>query len=116
MQLSTIDRIERLLAIYMIIAWRILYAVTLGEACPDLPCDVVFDTEEWQTAWVVSHRKPPPIETPPLQEMVRLIARFGGFLGRKCDGSPGPKAIWEGIEKVRHYAVGIDVAKAVYIT
>lgn len=116
MQLSTMDRIERLLAIYMIIAWRILHAITMGEACPDLPCDVVFDTEEWQTAWVVSHRQKPPTETPSLGEMVRFIAKFGGFLGRKCDGSPGPKAIWQGIEKVRHYAVGIEVAKAVYAT
>jgi hypothetical protein len=116
MQLSTMERIERLLAIYMIIAWRILHAVTLGEACPDLPCDVVFDTEEWQTAWIVSHLKKPPIETPSLQEMVRLIATFGGFLGRKCDGAPGPKAIWEGMEKMRHYAIGIQVGKAVYAT
>jgi len=116
MQLSTMERIERLLAIYMIIAWRILHAVTLGEACPNLPCDVVFDTEEWQTAWAVSYRQKPPMEVPPLQEMVRLIAKFGGFLGRKCDGSPGPKAIWEGIEKVRHYAVGIEVARVIYAT
>ena len=46
--------------------------------------------------------------------MVRLIASFGGFLGRKSDGVPGSKAIWEGMEKVRHYAVGIEVGKAVY--
>ena len=46
--------------------------------------------------------------------MVRLIARFGGFLARKGDGHPGPKAIWEGMEKVRHYAVGIKAGRAVY--
>jgi len=116
MQLSTMERIERLLAIYMIIAWRILHAVTLGEACPDLPCDVVFDTKEWQAAWIVSHQEKPPSEPPKLNEMVRMIARFGGFLGRKCDGAPGPKAIWEGIEKVQDYAIGIEVGRAVYAT
>ncbi|MFZ2451609.1 MAG: IS4 family transposase [Methylovulum miyakonense] len=51
-----------------------------------------------------------------LGEMVRLVARLGGFLGRKSDGKPGPKAIWEGMEKVRQYAVGIEVGKAVYAT
>ena len=35
---------------------------------------------------------------PPLGQMVRLIAGFGGFLG-KHDGHPGPKAIWEGMQK-----------------
>ena len=41
------------LVIFLIIAWRILHVVTLGRECPDLPCDVVFDTEEWQAAWIV---------------------------------------------------------------
>lgn len=113
-QLATMERLERLLVIFLIIAWRILHVVTLGQECPDLPCDVVFDPEEWQAAWVVKHRSKPPVEPPALGVMVRLIACFGGFLGRKGDGVPGPKAIWEGMEKVRHYAVGIEVGKAVY--
>ncbi len=59
LQLSAIDRIERALMIFMIIAWRILHVVTLGQQCPDLPCDVVFDPEEWQAAWIIKHRSPP---------------------------------------------------------
>jgi hypothetical protein len=31
--------------------------------------------------------------TPKLNEVLRLIARLGGFLGRKGDGEPGAKAI-----------------------
>lgn len=115
-QLASMERLERLLVIYFIIAWRILHVVTLGQECPDLPCDVVFDSEEWQAAWIVAHRSKPPEQPPPLGEMVRLVARFGGFLGRKGDGLPGPKAIWEELEKIRHYAVGIEVGKAVYAT
>lgn len=114
LQLSRIERLERALAIYLIIAWRILHVVTTGQQCPELPCDVVFDTEEWQAAWIVKHRSKPPETPPQLGEMVRLIAGFGGFLGRKHDGFPGAKAIWEGMEKVRHYAVGIEVGKAVF--
>jgi len=115
LQLSTLERLERALVIFLIIAWRILHVVTLGRECPDLPCDVVFDTEEWQAAWIVEKRCQPPAEPPKLGEMVRLIARFGGFLARKGDGHPGPKAIWEGMEKVRHYAVGIEAGRAVYV-
>ena len=43
--------------------------------------------------------------------MILIIAGFGGFLGRKGDDFPGPKAIWEGMEKVRHFALGIEAAK-----
>lgn len=114
LQLSEIDRLQRALMIYLIIAWRILHVVTLGQQCPDLPCDVVFDPEEWQAAWIVKHRCKPPETPPSLNDMVRIIAGFGGFLGRKSDGQPGAKAIWEGMEKVRHYAVGLEIGKAVF--
>jgi len=46
--------------------------------------------------------------------MVRLIAGFGGFLGRKHDGHPGPKAIWEGLQKVRAFAIAFEATRAVY--
>jgi hypothetical protein len=38
--------------------------------------------------------------TPRLNEVLRLIARLGGFLGRKGDGEPGAKAIWLGLKEV----------------
>lgn len=38
--------------------------------------------------------------------MLRLIARLGGFLGRKGDGEPGAKAIWLGLNEV-HVAAKI---------
>jgi len=46
--------------------------------------------------------------------MVRLIAGFGGFLGRKHDGHPGPKAIWEGMQKVSAFAIALEATRAVY--
>ena len=46
---------------------------------------------------------------------VRLIASFGGFLGRKSDGHPGPKAIWEGMQQIQAFAIGIAAAKEAFI-
>jgi len=114
LQLGTLERLERALVIYLIIAGRILHLVTWGRACPDLPCEVVFDPEEWQAAWIVAHRRPPPDTPPKLSAMVRLIAGFGGFLGRQHDGHPGPKAIWEGMQKVRAFAMALEACKAAY--
>src|SRR5512135_3204072 len=115
LQLATLERLERALVIYLMIAWRILQLVTWDRDCPDLPCEVMFDPEEWQAAWIVAKRGPPPGTPPPLGEMVRLIARFGGFLGRKSDGHPGPKTLWIGLQRVREWAIGIAVAKEVFI-
>ena len=114
LQLGTLERLERALVIYLIIAWRILHLVTWGRECPDLPCEVVFDPEEWQAAWIVAYHRPPPDTPPKLSDRVRLIAGFGGFLGRKHDGHPGPKAIWEGMQKVRAFAIAFEARKAAY--
>ena len=114
LQLATLERLERALVLYLIIAWRILHLVTWGRDCPNLPCGVVFDPEEWQAAWIVAYRAKPPETPPSLGQMVRLIAGFGGFLGRKHDGHPGPKAIWEGMQKVRAFAIALEVGRAVY--
>ncbi len=115
LQLGTLERLERALVIYLIVSWRVLYLVTVGRDCPELPCEVVFDPEEWRAAWIVAHRCPPPPTPPNLGEMVRLIAGFGGFLGRKGDGQPGPKAIWTGMQRVREFAIGIEAGRVAYV-
>jgi hypothetical protein len=106
LQLSTMSRIELALAWYMIIAWRIGYLMRLGRACPEMDCEAVFDREEWQAAWLVA-RKPLPDTPPPLNEVIRVIAGFGGFLGRKGDGEPGAKTLWIGLQRVMDFALGI---------
>jgi hypothetical protein len=48
-----------------------------------------------------------PKHPPRLNEVVRLIAGLGGFLGRKYDGEPGAKTIWLGLQRVMDFAAGI---------
>jgi hypothetical protein len=110
LQLSAMPRIELALALFMIIAWRIGYLMRLGRACPEMDCEVVFDREEWQAAWLVA-RKPLPKTPPTLNDAIRLIATFGGFLGRKGDGEPGAKSLWHGLQRVMDFAMGIRAAQ-----
>jgi len=42
-------------------------------------------------------------EVPTIQEIVRLLAMRGGFLGRKGDGEPGFETIWRGYVKILDY-------------
>ena len=106
LQLSTMKRIELALAFYLMVAWRIGYLMRLGRTCPDMDCETVFDREEWQAAWIVA-RKPLPDKPPTLNEVIHVIARFGGFLGRKHDGEPGSKTLWIGLQRVMDFAAGI---------
>ncbi|NMQ07286.1 hypothetical protein E4Q08_19610 [Candidatus Accumulibacter phosphatis] len=57
LQLGSMERLERALVIYLIIAWRILSLVTWGRDCPDLPCDVVFDIKPPGSSPIAHHRR-----------------------------------------------------------
>jgi len=114
LQLSTLERLEPALALYLIIAWRIQSLTLLGRATPDLPCEAVLDPAEWHAVYVAIHRRPPPVIPPPLSVMLRWIARLGGHLGRKYDGPPGPKALWIGWQRARDLAWGIQLASEIH--
>ena len=52
-QLCKGERMKRAILLFMIVAWRVMYVMKLGRECPDLPCDVVFEEDEWQSVCVV---------------------------------------------------------------
>ncbi len=73
-----------------------------------MPCDVVFDTAEWQAIYLVSERESPPATPPSLDRMVRMVAGFGGFLNRKGDGFPGPQTLWIGLQRAAEFVLALD--------
>lgn len=105
LQLSTFERLERALMLFMVVSWRIARLMRLGRTCPDLEAELLFERDEWEAAFILNKRRPPKA-APPLNEVVRLVAALGGFLGRKCDGEPGVKTIWIGLQRVMEYAAG----------
>lgn len=112
LQLETEERLLPCLALYMIIAWRVLFTLMLGRACPELDCEVIFEAKEWQAAYIVVKRCPPPPVPPQLGEIVALVASFGGYLGRKHDGPPGPKTMWIGLQRLRDFVIALDAREA----
>lgn len=109
LQLSTLERLEPALALYLIIAWRIQYLTVLGRTTPELPCDAVLDPAEWQAVYIAIHHRPPLMSPPPLPTMLGWIARLGGHLGRQGDGPPGPQALWIGLQRARDLAWGMQL-------
>jgi hypothetical protein len=113
LQLEKIERLEPALAFYMIVAWRVLFLTMLGRECPEMPCDVVFDTAEWQAVYIVTERRAPPDTPPSLDTMVRKVAGLGGFLNRKSDGFPGPQTLWIGIQRAADFVMAMDAQRGI---
>jgi hypothetical protein len=100
-----LDRQLSCLAVYLIVAWRTLYACRLGRSCPDVSCEAVFDPAEWKAAWKVVRRQDPPAQPPPLNDMIRLVAQLGGYVHRPRAGPPGPQTLWIGLQRVYDFAL-----------
>jgi IS4 transposase len=105
LQLETAERLEKALATYAIVAWRLLWLTYHSRVNGQLPCDTVLDADEWQSLYCQIHRCSIPACHPPsLRQAVRWIAQLGGFLARKHDGEPGVKTIWRGLQRLHDIA------------
>ncbi len=112
LQLEDIERLEVALALYMVIAWRINRLMRLSRTLPDMPADVVFEQDEWHAAFILN-KKPIPKQIPTLNTVVRLIAQRGGFLGRKGDGEPGARTLWQGVREIAVFVDGLRYARSI---
>jgi hypothetical protein len=93
--------LQNALALDMIVGWRIMYLTVLGRVTPDIPCDTVFESDEWRALHgFVNKTRTLPDQPPSLSEATRLVAKLGGFLGRKGDGHPGTESMWKGLTRL----------------
>jgi hypothetical protein len=105
-QLRTADRLKSCLAVYALVAWRLLWLTYLARITPDAPCTVALCTHEWQALYCYIHKTSALPDTPPsLHQAVRWIAQLGGFLGRAGDGNPGVKVLWRGWQRLHDIAI-----------
>ena len=113
LRLEAPERLERCLAIYMLIAWRLHHLTHLARTYPNLPCSAVFEDKEWRTIYLLHHHKRPPQKPPPLRMTIRMLAQLGGFLARTGDGEPGVETIWRGYIELMRALHTLTIAKAV---
>lgn len=100
-----VERLERALAINLVIGWRIMLMTLLGREVPELPAEVLFSDLEIEVlqAYAKAHRLTPPTL---LGEAVLLVARLGGYLGRKHDPPPGHQLMWYGYQDLTFMCKG----------
>ena len=96
LQLLSAARLKRALALYSIVAWRLLWLTYKARTAPAMPCTEVLEEDEWRVLLVMTGGSLGGRDPPSLREAVHRIAGLGGFQGRKGDGDPGVKALWQG--------------------
>ena len=109
--LKTRERMENLIAVYMILAWRVMYLMGLGKNCPDLPGNQFFPVEVCQ---LLCKKFKKNKERVSVGEMIILVARLGGYPARKNDPPPGVKVIWKGLNKLKSYMEAMELMEKSY--
>jgi hypothetical protein len=104
-----LENVERAVATFSIVAWRVLWLTYQARQEPQLPCTIILSEAEWQALHAAANRRhlqPLPSKPPSLAEAVKMIGALGGHLGRKCDGPPGVKTIWRGLARLSDITTG----------
>jgi len=103
--LQTAERLLPCLALYLIAAWRLLYTVRVGRACPDMPCTLVFTEAEWKAMRLIYDPEADLTTAPTMSEMVTMVAQSGGYVGAVKERWPGIKTMWVGMQCLHDYAL-----------
>ncbi len=100
-RLETYERLKRYLRLKSIIAFRLFWLTIINRVQPEASSSEILKEHEWKALCChITKTTNAPLEPPTIKEAVRMIAKMGGFLGRKNDGEPGMTYIWRGWEKL----------------
>jgi hypothetical protein len=112
-QLEKVARLKNVLAVDLIIAWRVLELTRLSRQSPGLPATELLTEDEVKVLCAMC--KPfAGQSTLKLREAVRAIAQWGGFLARKSDGEPGPMTLWLGLLRLNDYVDAFHICSKTY--
>ena len=107
---ETAERLRRSIAINLVVAWRIMLMTLLGREAPELPPEVLFSDIELEVMGAYTQKKSlsPPVS---LGKAVHVVAKLGGYLGRKNDPPPGHKIIWRGYRRLSELCEGYTLSR-----
>lgn len=106
-KLRTADRLARLLAIIVIMSWRIQWTTMMARAEDNIRPELAFDITEVNI--LKKFYKIPQDEHPNTQAFVVLLARLGGYLARSNDLPPGIIVIWRGFRRLNDLREGFEL-------
>lgn len=112
LQLKRADSLMKAVAIYSLAAFNIMQLTYQSRQTPDVSCEVVLSPKQWEALYMLKFKTSKlPKQPPSLQEATRWLAQMGGHLGRKSDGPPGLKTVWQGYESLLQAVALYEVLK-----
>ncbi len=110
-RLAHAQRLTRYLMVMSIVAWRLFMITLIARVSPETPCTQFLTEDEWQVLFRKTHKRTPlPTKPPCAGDVVTWIARLGGYLARKSDGSPGTTTLWRGWKRLADLVEGWTLA------
>ncbi|WP_251951954.1 IS4 family transposase [Salinibacter ruber] len=103
-QLQTWERMEVLLSIFSVIAWKVLQLRHLARGKHVPPDFFLTDAER-----AVLKEKYPELGSEGSGDWGIAIAKIGGYLDRSSDPPPGWQTLWKGLKKVQTWAEGYRI-------
>jgi hypothetical protein len=105
-QLGECENIERLLAVLLPVAVRLLQLRAVSRAAPHAPVATVADAA--LVTLVARAARQPPADT--VARFAAQVARLGGYQDRRGDGPPGWQTLWRGWQRLSLLAEGARLA------
>lgn len=101
-QLRRRDAICKWATLHLAVAARAVHLSKRARTEPDAPATEEFSRDEIDVTLLYQQKrtKHRPGDTPPLGEMVTLVALLGGYTGKSSGGPPGPTVLGRGLEKI----------------
>jgi hypothetical protein len=106
-RLGHADKLKRFISLVGILACRIQQITMESRKAAPIPASEVLSSAEWSALRAVTeeHTKKPISRDATAKEALRMIARLGGFMGRKSDGDPGLTTVWRGWVRLQDLAL-----------
>ncbi|MUW16017.1 IS4 family transposase [Halorubrum sp. CBA1125] len=104
-RLETWERMEVLLSVYSVIAWKVLELRELArEDIHRSPEALLSETER-----SILETKFPELTDNEAQAYAIAVAKVGGYLDRSSDPPPGWEIMWKGLKKLQTWAEGYEL-------
>ncbi|EGO6716469.1 hypothetical protein DXT09_22185 [Escherichia coli] len=88
-----------------------MYITSLYKTMPEISSKFISSGDEWKYLWLLVENTAPPKNPPDIKTATVMLARPGGYLARKNDSPPGPKAIWSGLTRLMLSINDIEISQ-----
>ena len=91
------------IALYSIIAWKILQIVHLARVDLTAKAQSILTSAECDALYSVIHNQPVHNSSFSAKKAVQWLAQLGGYLARANDPAPGPTHTWRGWQRLQDF-------------